>query len=223
MDTKVEKAKRFITFIKKDSTTSCLAFTLYFLIMPIFMDVSFPLILDVIYTIAYAVVGFLCLATCFIKKQCIFEKKEETGIKKILKEILMYIPVILLSIFINFLLVEHFGGKSANQSSLDESFKEYPIWFSITTVILAPIIEEFIFRFLPYKFIKNKILYILLSTVVFATMHVSNDPYAFYFIWFYMTEPLYYGYRYHKTKNIWVTVLLHSLHNLICLLAKIFS
>lgn len=90
-------------------------------------------------------------------------------------------------------------------------------------IIIGPIIEEFIFRFLPYRFIKNKILYVIVSTVIFAGMHVLNDPNPFYYIWFYMMRPLYYGYRYHKTKDILVPISMHSLNNLFDVLLFVLS
>ena len=132
----------------------------------------------------------------------------------------MFIPILLISdCVISFIMV----GQPANQTSLDKAFYEAPIFNSILSIIIGPIIEEFIFRFLPYRFIKNKTLYIIVSTVVFAAMHVVNDPNPFYYIWFYMMRPLYYGYRYHKTKDILVPLSMHSLNNLVATLLFVLS
>lgn len=113
-------------------------------------------------------------------------------------------------------------GEVANEKRLHELFYEGPIFYSIYIIIIGPIIEEFIFRFLPYRFIKNKVLYIIVSSIVFATMHVLEDTNPFYHIWIYMMRPLYYGYRYHKTKDLWVTISMHSFNNLIGILSLIF-
>ena len=98
-----------------------------------------------------------------------------------------------------------------------------PILKSMLSIIIAPIIEEFVFRLLPHRFIKSPIIYVVISTVVFAAMHVINDPNPFYYIWFYMMGPLYYGYRYHKTKDILVPISMHSFNNLIATLLMAFA
>ena len=132
----------------------------------------------------------------------------------------MFIPIFIITICItSFIMV----GQSANQTSIDESFYEAPIFNSILAIIIGPIIEEWIFRFLPSKFINNRTLYIIVSTVIFATMHVIDDPNAFYYIWFYMMRPLYYAYRYHKTKDILVPISMHSLNNLVATLLFVIS
>jgi len=223
MDTKVG---RFFEFIKKDKTRNFLAFALYFLFI-ISMVVDLPSILLIIWQISTIIVTILgCIILIDSMDKTFDQREEKIGnkikreSKKIAKEIVMFIPVLLISIFINsFFMV----GESANQSSIKESFNQAPILNSICIIIIGPIIEEYMFRFLPYKFIKNKILYIIVSTVVFAAMHVVNDTNPFYYIWFYMIRPLYYGYRYQKTEDIWVTISMHSLNNLIVTLSMIVS
>lgn len=131
----------------------------------------------------------------------------------------MFIPFLLISeCVISFIMI----GEPANQTKIEESFYETLIFNSIYVVIIGPIIEEFIFRFLPYSFIKNKKLYVIVSAVIFAAMHVINDSNPFYYIWFYILGALYYSYRYYKTKDIWVTISLHSFNNLIALFLFLF-
>lgn len=215
-------SERFFKFIKKDKTRSLLAFLFYFLFI-FTTTVNLPLILQIISYIVVMVVTMLGIIIYIIDStEKSFEQREERigkkiqqEFKKIAKEIIMFIPVLLVSVFIiSFFML----GEPANQSSINESFKQSPILLSIEAIIIAPLLEEYIFRFLPYKFIKNKILYIIISAVVFAAMHVVNDPNPFYYIWFYMIRPLYYGYRYKKTEDIWVTISLHSFNNFIAIL-----
>ena len=106
-------------------------------------------------------------------------------------------------------------GQPANQTNIEQTFLEELILNSIMAIIVGPIIEEFIFRFLPSRFIKNKILYVIVSTVVFAAMHVLDDPNPFYYIWFYIIRACYYGYSYYKTKDILVPISIHSFNNFI--------
>ena len=55
---------------------------------------------------------------------------------------------------------------------------------------------------------------------MFAAMHVIDDPNAFHYVWFYMMRPIYYGYRYYETDNIWVSISMHSLNNFIAVLPQ---
>ena len=224
METKVE---RFFKFIKKDKTKNFLAFVFYIsFIISMFKDL--PLILDVICSISTIIVAMLgCIIYIIDYIEKTFEQiKEKIGkrikmeAKKITKEIVMFIPVLLISIFItSFFMI----GEPANESRINASFYQAPILNSIFIIIIGPVTEEYIFRFLPYKFIKNKILYIAVSTVVFAAMHVVSDTNPFYYIWFYMMRPLYYSYRYEKTEDIWVTISMHSLNNIIATVPMIIS
>lgn len=148
------------------------------------------------------------------------EKNIIKEVKKIAKEIIMSIPILLIDGLITSYIII---GESTNQTSVIESFYKSPVFSAIDVTIIAPIIEEVIFRLLPYKFIKNKGLYIIVSAVVFAAMHVISDPNPFYYIWSYMIISLYLGYRYYKTKDIRVTIAIHSFSNLIATLILIFS
>lgn len=217
------RTERFLTFIRKEKTKNFLACVLYFSI--VLMNMNVPLIFQVICLITQMfIITIGCMLYMIdielgIYKETKHRKKYKTTIKKIFKEMLMFIPILLIS---NCIISLFCIGDPVNQTYVVNLFKESPIFNSILIVIIGPIIEEFSFRFLPYKFIQNKTLYIIISSVVFAMMHVIDDPNAFYYIWFYMIHPLYYAYRYHKTKDILVPISMHSFNNLICILLVIF-
>lgn len=222
------KVERFFTFIMKEKTRNIFAFTVYISFIIMFAVSNLPLALEIICVSTLMIISlFACTVYLLEWMDKMSEKNsgklrkniaQET--KKIGKEIVMFIPIWLISICVtSFIMIE----QPANQTKLVESFYESPISELIYMIIIAPIIEEFIFRFLPYRFIKNKTLYVIVSTVIFATMHVINDPNAFYYVWFYMIRPLYYGYRYYETKDILVTISLHSLNNFISTLPLIIS
>ena len=217
---------RFFTFIMKERIRKFIAFTYYVLFICIAVEINLPLALDIICFIIVTFITLFCIPVYqseYIDK--IYERNRgkigkniipET--KKIAKEILMFIPILIITTCITSFIM---FGKPANQTSIDESFYKAPIYNYILIIIIGPIIEEWIFRFLPSKFINNRTLYIIVSTVIFATMHVIDDPNAFYYIWFYMMNALYYAYRYHKTKDILVPISMHSLNNLIATLLLI--
>lgn len=201
--------KRFYEFVKDDKTQGFFAFLLYSLCLLYLAGKNLPLAFQSICNIALMVAQISCLIY-------IITYDNKLSLKEIGKEILMYMIVILLDIYITPVFI---SGKSANQASLNKACSQIPIiYFVLLAVIIVPILEEYIFRFLPSKFIKNKVLYIIISAVIFAGMHVINDPKPFYYIWAYMLDSLYFGYRYYKTKNIFVTISLHSFNNLIALI-----
>ena len=222
------KIWRFFTFIMKEKTRKVFAFTFYVCFIVMSMEINLPLALEIICFIflmfitlfGYTVYMSEWMDKMYDKNRGKLGKNIIQEIKKIAKEILIFIPILIMTQCItSFIRVE----QPANQTSLEQSFYEAPIFNSVFAIIIVPIIEEFLFRFLPYKFIKNKNLYIIVSTIVFAAMHVVNDPNPFYYIWFYMMRPLYYGYRYHKTNDILVPITMHSLNNLVATLLFVFS
>lgn len=220
MDTKL---KRFYTFIMKEKSQSLFSFAFYILFIILFFEINILFALKILCYILFIILTlFFYFAYLPSYLDSISEKSRKevkkdiiSKIKKITKEILMFIPIFLISQSVTYFIMI---GEPTNQISAIKSFNAMPIFTSISAIIFAPIFEELIFRLLPYKFIKNKILYIAVSTVIFAAMHVIHDPNPFYYIWFYMIRPLYYGYRYHKTKDIWVTISIHSFNNLISIL-----
>lgn len=222
------KIGRFFSFIRKEKTRNFFAFAYYVLFIAMLMDINLPLALEIICLIVVMFIALFCCPVYMTEwmDKMVERNKGKLGkniiqkMKKIDNEILMFIPILLIyNCVISFVCV----GQPANQTRVEESFYDAPIFNSMFIILIGPIIEEFIFRFLPYKFIKNKTLYIIVSTVVFASMHVLNDSNPFYYIWFYMMTSLYYGYRYHKTKDILVTISIHSLNNLLATLQFVLS
>ena len=225
MDSKIG---RFITFILKEKTRDCFAFAFFVLFIITLFDFELPLILDIIGCILWVfilLVGFTIYLNDWIDKTTITDRKQKRekrikDFKLILKEFIMFVPIWAITWAISYFLCQ---GQSANQTHLEEIFQKAPIYFSIHFIIIGPLTEEFIFRCLPYRFIKNRTLYIIISSIIFAAMHVIDDPNAFYYIWFYLMRPFYYAYRYHKTQDLRVPFCMHSFNNLIATIPMILS
>lgn len=214
---------RFFTFVKKEKTRDFFAFTFFVLFLFLALGIDMPFALDIVcFVIVLSITALGCsvylsdwMDEFYVKNLEKLGKNIRQELKKITKELAMYIPFWLISWYITDYIVV---GQPANQTGLEESFKVAPISNSILAIVIAPMLEEFIFRFLPYRFIKNKTLYVIISSIIFAGLHVIDDPNPFYYIWVYLPDSFYYTYRYSKTKNIWVTISLHSFNNLIATL-----
>lgn len=212
----------FYTFVSKEKTRKFLAFIYYALCIITLTKVNLPPAVKSICMYLLVIVSVFELPIYTVEWMDKIRKENSIikELKKIGKEILMFIPFYLISaLIITFFAVD----KPANQTEIESTFYKSSISKLIFVIILAPIIEEFIFRFLPAKFIKDKYLYIAVSSFIFAGMHVFGDPNPFYYIKFYIPISCYYGYRYYQTKDILVSISLHSFHNLIAMLTLILS
>lgn len=212
----------FYTFVSKEKTRKFLAFIYYALCIITLTKVNLPPAVKSICMYLLVIVSVFELPIYTVEWMDKIRKENSIikELKKIGKEILMFIPFYLISaLIITFFAVD----KPANQTEIESTLYKSSISKLIFVIILAPIIEEFIFRFLPAKFIKDKYLYIAVSSFIFAGMHVFGDPNPFYYIKFYIPISCYYGYRYYQTKDILVSISLHSFHNLIAMLTLILS
>ncbi len=128
---------------------------------------------------------------------------------------------------------------SENQSSIDSIMDYLPgvLIFAPITVIVAPIVEELIFRKSFFNIIKNKYLALLISAFVFGTMHVTSTYSLLLTKGYSITDSLYYtfgfglsyyamgisfGLSYIKSdKNILVPIAIHMANNFVATAASI--
>jgi membrane protease YdiL (CAAX protease family) len=103
-----------------------------------------------------------------------------------------------------------------NQNTIIETLKVAPIYTFILTVFVAPILEELVFRLSFRKIFSNNILFILLSGLVFGSMHVigtCEHLIDLLFIIPYSIPGFIFAYVYTKSKNICIPISLHFIHN----------
>lgn len=106
---------------------------------------------------------------------------------------------------------------SNNQESIIETLKLAPIYTFIMTVFIAPILEELVFRLSIRKiFAHTNILFILVSGLIFGSMHVlgtCENLIDLLFIIPYSIPGFIFAYIYTKSKNICIPMSLHFIHN----------
>ena len=115
---------------------------------------------------------------------------------------------------------------SNNQSTIIELLKKAPIYTFIVTVITAPILEELIFRLSIRKIFKNNILFIIMSGLIFGSMHVIGSfdkAIDLLFIIPYSIPGFIFAYVYTKSKNICTTIGLHFMHNSIMIILQVIG
>lgn len=120
-----------------------------------------------------------------------------------------------------------FGGNSTseNQQLIEAITIVHPFWMTLTAVVMAPMLEEFIFRGIVFGWVYEwspKLAH-LISAFVFGFMHVMTailsgniSEWVQIFSYFFMGMAL--SFLYEKRNNIFVPMLTHSMNNLISML-----
>lgn len=144
-----------------------------------------------------------------------FKKNFKTYIDKYIKYWFLMLGLMFLSniIITRFTTVE----VAENQETIIELLNKLPIYTIITTVVIAPFLEELVFRLSFRKiFAKTNILFILFSGLVFGSMHVLGTCKNFIDLLFiipYSIPGFIFAYIYSKSKNICIPISIHLLHN----------
>lgn len=114
-------------------------------------------------------------------------------------------------------------GESENQNVIIEIAKGAPLITLISTAVLAPFVEEGIFRLGLSKLYNNKWLFIVVSGLIFGLMHIFpttlSVSVALIYSITYVVMGVYLAYTYVKYDNIWYCILIHGLNNLLSVIA----
>ena len=113
---------------------------------------------------------------------------------------------------------------AANEESIRGIISATPIISFILICLLAPFVEELIFRKSFKDVFKSKILFVILSGLVFGALHVIGSITSFYdflYIFPYSILGIFFAIIYSETNNIYSTMFVHFLHNLLLLILNI--
>lgn len=172
-----------------------------------------------IYFISFEILIMSIIA--LINNKLLSEKIKDFKInfKKYLKEnIKYYIFSILVMIISNLFINVLNNGIASNEESIHNTIKLAPIYMFFSAVIFAPFIEEIIFRLSIRRIIKNDLVFIITSGLVFGGMHVIGDIKSFVDILYiipYSAPGIAFALMLKKTDNILVPMSIHFTHNLI--------
>lgn len=126
------------------------------------------------------------------------------------------------------ILITHFTKVkiASNEQIIREIFPKAPIYMFFATAIFAPIVEELIFRKSIRHLLSNKWLYIIMSGLVFGSLHVAGTMKSIYELLYiipYGSLGAAFAYLYYKTNNILNPIIMHTIHNTCLVLILIFS
>lgn len=108
------------------------------------------------------------------------------------------------------------GGLAGNEETIRSILLVHPIYVYISAVLIAPSVEELVFRGAIKNIIPNSILYILCSGLIFGGMHLVGNVTSIIDLLYiipYSALGIAFAYIYSKTDNIFVTMMLHTMHN----------
>ena len=112
---------------------------------------------------------------------------------------------------------------STNQQQVMDTFHKFPIYTFILTVFTAPLLEELVFRLSFRKIFKNDALFIIISGFIFGLLHLNPTQNILELLYLipYSIPGFVFAYTLVKSKNIFVPISLHFIHNALLMLVQI--
>jgi CAAX amino terminal protease family. len=148
------------------------------------------------------------LETAFDK----FKKNAANYLKKYIKYWYLAYGLMVLSN----ILISPFIRVAKNEQGVQAIIESSPVFAIFAIALFGPIIEELMFRFSLRKIIKNDWFYIIISGTLFGAMHiigVAKIWQDWLFIIPYSIPGMVFAYVYVKSKNIFMPIMLHIIHN----------
>ena len=110
------------------------------------------------------------------------------------------------------------GNIAGNEEAIRETLAKAPIYMYFSAVIIAPLLEELVFRQAIRNIFTNNKLFIIMSGLIFGGLHVIgniNTPIDILYLIPYSIPGFAFAYMLTKTNNIFVSTGFHFLHNAI--------
>ena len=115
-------------------------------------------------------------------------------------------------------------GIAGNEEAIRETLTKAPVYTYIIAAFFAPIMEELTFRKSLRKIFNNKIIFIVISSLIFGGLHVFTEGMTTIDILYlipYCAPGVAFAYILVKTDNIFNTMSLHLIHNTILITLQV--
>ena len=142
-------------------------------------------------------------------------KKDTKG--RLKNIIFVVVVILLLEVLFNFALYKITGHYAPNNEMLNKYVeKENIIHSLIYASIMAPLVEGLMFMY-PYKEASNKKRAYITYSLVFALFHMTSTSNLIDLLYLipYLMMSFAFGYGFYKTNNIYVSIVTHSINNII--------
>ena len=179
---------------------------------------TLPIWVKVFYLTMYSVLTASLIMIIYNKKLSKdFKDMKKNSIKyfnKYIKYWLIGLFIMMVSnLFINLIVTNDIPS---NEQAIRETFNISPLYIFFSAVIYAPIVEELIFRQSIKNIFHNKWLFIIISGLLFGSMHVFGDfknIADLLYIIPYSTPGIIFAYMLEDSDNICVPMSFHFIHN----------
>lgn len=161
------------------------------------------------HTLAYIIGQILIIIILSLINKVKIKKINKIDIKNTLNIFITFTSLIIIST----LIINKIEPLPLNQLETEQNIKQNLILSIINICLLSPIIEEITFRY-SFKSITNKYLYIIITSIFFGICHLTSINELLYLIP-YSLMGIMFSYTFIKTDNILLSILNHSLYNII--------
>ena len=183
-----------------------------------------PVYLKLIISILYDLLILMTLIFVYLKKFVIdlkdFKKKFKFYFNNYIKFFFLNIGLMMIA---NILISSIVNTSITNQKYVEALLFKYPIYAIISAIIIAPFTEELIFRLNFRNIFKSNILFIIISGLVFGSMHFmsAKSIQELLYIIPYSIPGCVFAYTLTKSDNIFVPISLHTMHNTLMILLQL--
>lgn len=180
------------------------------------------LILSFSIEIIYIIILFLLYRKDLIREFKVFNSNKKYIIDKCFN-IWFYgfLAMCISNIIINAII----GNPPVNETSIRSLLKDYPIYVCFSTVIIAPIIEEFVFRKSFRNVLSNNLVYMIVTSLFFASLHITTSidisPLYYLYLIPYASLGISFSYMNIKTDTIYSSIIFHIFHNILTMISAL--
>jgi len=203
-----------------------LFFTLFEIVYLPF-GIDFNKISDKTYVLLMYIKYFVFIAIIIIRYRKYLVEKFKDFIKnrgKYIKTAFKWWALGFLIMFIaNRILGTFISGEGANEETVQRLLSNEPLLMFISASVIAPFVEEFIYRKALGDCFRNKLLFIIISGLLFGLAHVisSSNPLELLYIISYGAFGACFAKILVDTDNIYATIMVHVFHNTVLSLISI--
>ena len=147
-------------------------------------------------------------------------KSFKNNFKKYLPTIFIWLCIGFgLMIVSNYIIGMFVDGLPSNEVNNRELLISNPLIMITYLLIIAPMLEEYVFRF-GFKNIKNYYFFTFFTSLLFASLHILSIEKLIHLCFLIPYFCLSFGFSniYYKTKNYWAAVIAHMIHNLLTII-----
>ena len=125
----------------------------------------------------------------------------------------------------NIIINSYIPGLGENENTVQILIKEMPIIAFTLTTILAPFVEEMVFRKYLKSCVNKKLIYMIISGLIFGLVHtsISTNVLELLLIIPYGALGFMFAKTVYETDNIYTAIMVHMFHNGVLTLLAIFG